>query len=170
VIGTGDLIAVSGSGVAVFMGGQPKTKDFRVTTAGFIELASISHLGPAMASLVKMAQIKGNPDWKNDAKLLKAAVQGVAAVNTEAYWACLNVSAWAGRTADIATMVAYACDLTNSYLDKMLTPSKYQAYRTFAGLSKYSEVNTKKFPRTINEVMIATFTLTAVNSNSAMID
>jgi hypothetical protein len=38
-------------------GGEPSVQGFRVATKGFKELAAVSHLGPAMASLVNMRRI-----------------------------------------------------------------------------------------------------------------
>lgn len=58
-------------------------------------------------------------------------------------------------------MVAYACELSLSYLSSLASdPSK----RTFDALvSDVLEVRSERFPVPLNHVMIATFCLTAVN-------
>ena len=53
----GALVVASGTDVAVFPGGgrPPAIESFRLHTRGFVELAAISHLGPAVAALISDA-------------------------------------------------------------------------------------------------------------------
>ena len=55
----GELVVTTGTDVAVFPGGgrSPAVESFRLSTRGFVELAAISHLGPAVAALVRMREL-----------------------------------------------------------------------------------------------------------------
>jgi hypothetical protein len=66
-----ELVVASGTDVGVFPGGSrpPVVESFRLNTRGFVELAAISHLGPAIAALIRMRELDptGSP-WRADAQ------------------------------------------------------------------------------------------------------
>src|SRR5882757_1098217 len=67
------LIVATGTDMAIFPGGgrPPSVQSFRLSTRGFKELAGISHLGPALASLVNMRALEPSNDiWRKDAERL----------------------------------------------------------------------------------------------------
>lgn len=156
------LIVITGSDLFLFRGdGQPPLSHaFRLNTAGFMELAGISHLGPAIGSLVAMAQA-GNGLWQKDAKRLVEQLEAVQQANTVAFWADLGVAAWVHHLDAIQRLVAYACDLSLNCLDALRAdPAK----RTFHALVQdFLEVRSERFPVPFDHVMIATFCLTALN-------
>jgi uncharacterized protein DUF5624 len=159
------LIVVTGSDIFCFRGdgGPPVMHSFRLDTKGFLELAGISHLGPALGSLVTMAQAGGG-SWQADAERLVSQLEAVQKANTARFWADLGVPAWAPHLDAIQRMVAYACDLALSFLAGFRTdPSK----RTFDALvNDFLEVQRERFPVPFDHVMIATFCLTALNGVS----
>jgi hypothetical protein len=65
-----DLILYPGDG------GTPSTQGFRIASRGFKELAAVSHLGPAIASLVNMRRLATTSNlWKEDAERLLEATR-----------------------------------------------------------------------------------------------
>jgi len=66
------LIVATGTDLALYPGGgqQPQVEGFRMSTRGFKELAGISHLGPALASLVNIRALRGDGSWRADAQLI----------------------------------------------------------------------------------------------------
>ena len=56
------LLVATASDFALYpnLGADPEVLPFRLWTRGFRELAAISHLGPAVASLVTMGRIYGD--------------------------------------------------------------------------------------------------------------
>jgi hypothetical protein len=159
------LIVVTGSDLLCFdgEGGPPVVHSFRLDTRGFNELAAISHLGPALGSLVMMAQA-GDPAWQADATQLATQLQAVQGANTAAFWEALGVPAWATHLGEIQRMVAYACELSLTVLAGLLADPPR---RTFDALvSDFLEVRSERFPVPFDHVMIATFCLTALNGVS----
>jgi hypothetical protein len=159
------LIVVTGSDILFFDGdgGPPVVHPFRLDTKGFTELAGISHLGPVLGSLVMMAQAGGTL-WPADVERLVSQLQAVQAANTVAFWKGLGVSVWATHQGAIHRMVAYACDLSLTFLAGFRAdPSK----RTFDALvTDFLEVQSERFPVPFDHVMIATFCLTALSGVS----
>src|SRR5450830_894996 len=79
------LIVATGTDMALFPGGgaAPSVESFRLSTRGFKELAGVSHLGPAVASLVKMHEIDPLSDlWRKDAERLMLATESARKANT----------------------------------------------------------------------------------------
>src|SRR5258705_3603472 len=82
------LIVATSFDIALYPGpGQaPQVEGFRVGTRGFTELAGLSHLGPAVASLVSLYERAGHGAWRAQAERLRTANQRARAVNTVALW------------------------------------------------------------------------------------
>ena len=95
--GASDPLIVATSTDLVLFGGDgrpPEVEPFRLSTRGFKELAAVSHLGPALATLARM------PDWREGAEQLLAATRAARAANSEALWReRIAVAAFAGREA-----------------------------------------------------------------------
>src|ERR1700754_3640371 len=72
------LLAVTGSDYILFHGGSraPFMKSFRRTTRGFIELTSVSHLGPAVAWIFRLREL-GDSTWRAEAEKLLRHVSAV---------------------------------------------------------------------------------------------
>ncbi len=118
------LIVATGTDMAIFPGnGQdPSVESFRLSTRGFKELAGISHLGPALATLVRLRELgAASSVWQSEAARLLKAVETARAANSVALWRdTLAVKAFAGRETAIAAMVDYACALTVRYLHRVM--------------------------------------------------
>lgn len=153
-------------------GGDPTHLNFRLSSRGFIELASISHLAPAAASLVEMRQLgRSIEDILGLAKNLKEKAQAVKDVNSEALWKNnIAAAAFEGREANIAAMVDYACAVTIRLVDAITAdPAKLTA--DFAQ-QHFLEAKNSSVGATIpmNHVMMATFFLVGLDTSYRMSD
>src|SRR5579859_1300999 len=65
------LLVVTGSDAVLFPGAarSPVSESFRKSTRGFVELAAVSHLGTAVAWLVRVRELD-DPIWRVDAERL----------------------------------------------------------------------------------------------------
>ena len=77
------LLVVTGQDVVLFPGAgrQPIVESFRHSTRGFVELTSVSHLGPAVASLIQLREL-GDPVWRTDAQRLIDQIDRTRLINT----------------------------------------------------------------------------------------
>ena len=161
------LIVVTRTDMALFPGGgaAPSAESFRLSTRGFKELAAVSHLGPALATLVNMHTIDPSSAlWRQDAARLLESVVSARAANAEALWRdSIATEAYKGREQAIAAMIDYACAVTVRYLKTVLSDD---AKLTPEFLRKeYLEAQGSDLGATIpvNAVMIATFFLTGLD-------
>jgi hypothetical protein len=158
------LLVATGQDIAFYPGGgePPSVQGFRVSTRGFKEIAAISHLGPALATLVRMKELDEAGPWRTDAvDLLRAARSARAANSTELWRDYIAVAAFAGRESAIAAMVGYACRLTERVLERALADGNYL---TAARLREdYLEGSAPDVPVPMNRVMVATFFLTGLD-------
>ena len=168
------LIVATGADMAIFPGGgrDPSVQSFRLTTRGFKELAGISHLGPALATLVRLHELSPDGDaWQADAQRLLAATQKARAANSEPLWRDqIAVKAFAGREAAIAAMVDYACKVSERYLDRVLDQP---ALLTAADLRQElleAKGDAVGASVPLNKVMIATFFLVGLDIGHRVVD
>ena len=82
------LIVATGSDIALYPGdGTPPTvQGFRLSTRGFKELAGVSHLGPALATLSMMRELDEWGRWRSDAERLLGATRTARAANSADLW------------------------------------------------------------------------------------
>ncbi len=168
----GQLVVASGANIAVFPGGgrPPMFESFRLNTRGFVELAAVSHLGTALAALIRMRELDpSRSPWRADAQRLSDQLQLVRAVNKEALWRDqIAVAAWSSRIGNLVALVDYACGVTSNYLQAALVD---ESWFTFERLRSYyleaTEPGSPPIP--FNYVMIATFCLTALDISHRMI-
>ncbi|GAA3509819.1 hypothetical protein FHR32_007107 [Streptosporangium album] len=121
------LIVATATDIALYPGGGrvPTVEGFRLSTRGFKELTAISHLGPAVASLVRLRDL-GEVSWREDAKRLLTEVKATrAANNTELWRDRIAVEAYRGKEHEIADMVDRACAVTTHYLTTALADGEY---------------------------------------------
>ncbi|HEX4288930.1 MAG TPA: DUF5624 domain-containing protein, partial [Trebonia sp.] len=158
-----DLALYPGDGVA------PVIEPYRLTTRGFKELAAISHLGPALATLARLRELaseNGRDDggWRADAARLLDAAKAARAASTTPLWRDqIAVRAFAGREESIAAMVDYSCLLTERFLQRALDDPAYLTMAAvrrdhLAGPAAHGDL-----PVPFNKVMIATFYLTGMD-------
>jgi hypothetical protein len=122
------LIVATGADLALYPGGgqDPQVEGFRLSTRGFKELAGISHLGPALASLVQIRALRGDDSWQADGRRLLAQVEVARAANSVELWRdTINVEAYRGREQAIADMIDHTCRRTEAYLRTALADQSY---------------------------------------------
>lgn len=161
------LIVATATDLTLYLGGgaPPSLQSFRLSTRGFKELASVSHLGPAVASLVNMHALDQTSDrWRKDADhLLQSTLAARAANSTELWRDKIAGEAYRGRETAIAAMMDYGCALTVRYLKAVLAD---ESKLTADFLRKeYLEAEGDAIGATVpfNAVMIATFFLTGLD-------
>ncbi|MCW3064446.1 MAG: hypothetical protein JWN32_1618 [Solirubrobacterales bacterium] len=167
---TDPLIVATGSDIALYpgAGAPPTVQGFRLSTRGFKELAGVSHLGPALATLSMMRELDESGRWRGDAERLLDVTRAARAANSTALWRDqIAVEAFVGREEAIAAMVAYSCRLTERFLERTLDrPS----YLTDAALRRdYLEGPGDDLPVSFNRVMVATFFLTGMDVGHRLI-
>ncbi len=145
------LIAATSADVVLYPGNghPPQVEGFRLATKGFKELAAVSHLGPAVASLVNLKAL--NEDWRPDAGRLLTIVDDARLAG----WPELEVNAYRGH--DIAAMVDYACAVTSRYLRTALSKDDY------LGAESLREHYLEGAPVPFDRVMVATFFLVGMD-------
>jgi Domain of unknown function (DUF5624) len=158
------LIVATGTDVALFPGGgsAPAVEAYRLSTRGFRELAAVSHLGPALASLARMREADPAGRWRADADRLLAACRAARAASSAELWRDrIAVRAFAGREPAIAAMVDYSCALTERRLEQALDdPSRLTMARV---RTDYLDGPAADLPVPFNRVMIATFFLSGMD-------
>jgi Domain of unknown function (DUF5624) len=155
------ILIVTGADFVIFPGSgkDPIVESFRHSTRGFVELTAISHIGAAIAWIFRLRDL-GYPSWRDDASRLIERIDKIHLVNTEAYWKELvAVEAYKGYESKITDMIDYTCDVSKVYLSKCLAD---ESTMTFEALRKefLDPVESTSIPIPINDVMVATFTLT----------
>ncbi|MET8826959.1 DUF5624 domain-containing protein [Streptomyces sp. NPDC004610] len=159
------LIVATARDFALYPGGgrPPMVEGFRLTTRGFKEIAGISHLGPALATLVELAEKYGDSAWRPAAERLLAQVEAARAANGVELWRdVIAVEAFEGREAAIAAMTDYSCAVTARYLRTALADPAYLSGHTLRG--DYLEGGgTAPLPVPVNRMMIATFFLAGLD-------
>lgn len=161
------LLVATAAEIGLFPGaGAPaEVLGFRHTTRGFRELAAVSHLGPAVGSLVNMRTMYADrTEWRAGALRLRSEIARARVANTPAMWReRVAAEAYAGREDAIAAMCEYGCALTDSLLQAVLEDeSKLDA--AFVRRA-YLEAATDEIGATVpfNLVMIATFFLVGMD-------
>src|ERR1700675_2677205 len=81
------LLVITGSDAVLFPGAgkSPIVESFRKSTRGFIELASVSHLGTAVAWVVRLRELS-DPVWRTDTERLIDQIDRTRRINSEALW------------------------------------------------------------------------------------
>ena len=155
------ILVVTGADFFIFPGGRqpPIVESFRHSTRGFVELTAISHLGPTVAWLFRLREL-GYATWRNDATRLLERIAGIHRVNNDDYWRkTVAVEAFAGYEAKIADMVDYTCRVTTQYLAACLEDESRISFEALRN-TYLDPVDSADVPVPINDVMVATFTLT----------
>ncbi|MCJ0762582.1 DUF5624 domain-containing protein [Variovorax terrae] len=161
-----DFVLFPGAGAA------PQIEGYRLSTRGFKELTAVSHLAPALASLVRLRELAPASDaWRGEAERLLVATRGARAANSATLWReRIAVPAYRGREAAIANMVDYACAVTERYIERVLaTPERFTAHDLREQyLEARGDLEGACVP--MNAVMIATFFLVGMDTGHRVID
>ncbi|MFI9387875.1 DUF5624 domain-containing protein [Kutzneria sp. NPDC052558] len=165
------LIVATGFDVALYPGGgrPPMVDGFRLSVRGFKELSAVSHLGPAVASLVSIAHHTGDDSWHHQAVRLLAATERARAANSPRLWRdVIAVEAFRGREFAIAGMCDYACAATEEYLRRALTTPGYLSAETLRA-DFLNRDKGKDGTGLINDMMVATFFLAGLDTSFRLI-
>jgi hypothetical protein len=159
------LLVATGADFALYPGGgaPPVVQGYRLSPRGFKELTAVSHLGPAVASLVYLRTRLDDPTWREDAQRLLVEVKGSRAANSTRLWRDrIQVEAYQGREQEIADMIDYSCAVTARYLTAALTDENYLNEETLRTdyLEGGGDVD---LPVPINHMMVATFFLAGLD-------
>jgi hypothetical protein len=162
------LIVATSFDIALYpgQGKTPQVEGFRVATRGFNELAGVSHLGPAVASLVSLHERAGDDAWRAPARRLISATERARAVNTVDLWRdIIAVQAFRGREQRISQMYDYACASTVRYLRRALAAEDGYLCRDSLQRDYLGSVAGGAYgPALINEMMVATFFLVGLDN------
>jgi hypothetical protein len=170
------LLVVTGTDVALYPGdgASPVIEPYRLGNRGFKELAGISHLGPAVASLAMLRQLNGNGNgngtgsgeaaWQADAARLLDATKAARAANSLDLWRDqIAVRAFHGREERIAAMIDYSCLVTERCLERALDDPDYLTMAAVRRDYLEGPAAGGTLPVPLNKVMIATFYLTGLD-------
>jgi hypothetical protein len=164
------LLVVTGSDAVLFPGSgkAPVVESFRKSTRGFIELASVSHLGTAVAWAVRLREL-ADPAWRTDAARLIDQIDRTRRINSETLWRQeIAVPALAGYESKIADMVDYSCAVTRAFLVAGLADESLMNFQRVR--EQYLEpVGSAAVPVPINDMMVATFALAFLDIAHRMI-
>lgn len=165
------LIVATAFDIALYPGrGLPPTVEgFRMSVRGFKELAGISHVGPAVASLVSIRDHTGDDSWRPQAEHLIATTEKARAANSFDLWRDgVAVEAFRGRETKIAAMYDYACAATLQYLRRALAEDGYLCAETLR--SDFLNLHPGEHNAgLINEMMVATFFLSGLDTSFRLI-
>jgi hypothetical protein len=159
------LLVATGADFALYPGSgkPPQVEGYRLSPRGFKELTAVSHLGPAVASLVYLRTELDDASWRGDAERLLAEVNSSRAANSVELWRDrIAVEAYRGREQQIADLVDYTCAVTTRYLTAALADEAYLNAETLRTdlLEGGGEV---PLPVPVNHVMVATFFLAGLD-------
>jgi hypothetical protein len=168
------LLVVTGTDLALYPGGgaAPVIEPYRLASRGFKELAGISHLGPALATLARLRELagrdsgdrSGDDGWRADAARLLAAAKAARAASSAPLWRDqIAVRAFAGREERIAAMIDYSCLLTERFLQRALDDPDYLTMGAVRRDHLEGPASHGDLPVPFNRVMIATFYLTGMD-------
>jgi hypothetical protein len=159
------LLVATGADFALYPGNgrPPVVEGYRLSPRGFKELTAVSHLGPAVASLVYLRTTLGDATWRGAAERLLAEVKNARSANSAQLWRDrIRVEAYQGREQQIADMIDYTCAVTARYLSAALADEDYLTARTLRTdyLEGGGDVD---LPVPINHMMVATFFLAGMD-------
>jgi hypothetical protein len=164
------LIVATGTDFALYPGaGKPPTVEgFRFSTKGFKELAGISHLGPALATLVQLREKYAAPSWRADTERLLTQVRRNREANSAELWRdTIAVETYRGREQAITDMADYTFAVTDRFLSAALEDESRLNAATLR--TEYLEKGSAEGHGTINHMMIATFFLTGLDISRRII-
>jgi hypothetical protein len=162
------LLVVTGTDLALYLGdgAGPVIEPYRLANRGFKELAAISHLGPAVATLARLRELASEEDggWRVDAARLLDVTKAVRATNSPTLWRDqIAVPAFVGREERIAAMTGYSCQLTERFLQRALDEPGYLTMEAVRRDYLQGPVSDGTLPVPANKIMIATFYLTGMD-------
>ena len=164
------LLVVTGSDFVIFPGGSraPIVESFRHSTRGFVELTAVSHLAPSIAWAFRLREL-GYTHWRDDAKRIIDRSDRVRSVNDPHYWEkTVAVEAYRGYESKIADMVDYTCRVSSRFMRSCLADEDLMNFENLRQ-NFLDPIDSPSVPVPLNDVMVATFTLTFLDIAHRMI-
>src|SRR5277367_1199453 len=164
------LLVITGADFVVFPGSgrPPIVESFRHSTRGFVELTAVSHLAPCIAWLFRLREL-GYVNWRDDAKRIIDRADQVRSINDTSYWEnVVAVEAFRGYESKIADMVDYTCRASSQFMRTCLEDELLMTYENLR-MKFLDPIDNPTVPVPLNDVMIATFTLTFLDIAHRMI-
>lgn len=129
-------------------------------SSGFYEMTGVSHIGPAMSYLAKIKET-GDSSWKPAMNQLLTHIKAAKALNTNVDWLKqAKIKPWKSHEGQIKAMFDYALSMSGNYIVSVLNGGDFNLQ---AVQSNFLAGN-KAYPIPFNNVMVATFMLTALQS------
>lgn len=156
------LVVATASEIVLYPGGgrPPELEGYRLSTRGFKELTAVSHLGPALASVVMLKEMR--KPWRGVAERLLEAARAARTASTIELWRDqIAVSAYVGREEAIAKMSRYACTVSERFLERALANPAYAAAASLR--ANVLDGPSPDLPVPLNRVMVATFFLVGMD-------
>ena len=165
------LLVVTGTDLALYPGGgaAPVIEPYRLASRGFKELAAISHLGPALATLARLRELAADATARTTAgaptrPACTSPPRRPARPTRHRCGATRSRSARSpGREERIAAMIDYSCRLTERFLERALDDPATSPWRRSAATTSRARPADGDLPVPFNRVMIATFYLTGMD-------
>jgi hypothetical protein len=164
------LLVVTGADFVIFPGGgrAPIVESFRHSTRGFVELTAVSHLAPSIAWAFRLREL-GYAHWRDDAKRIIDRSDRVRSVNDAHYWEkTVAVEAYRGYESKIADMVDYTCRVSSRFMKTCLADEGLMNFE-YLRRNFLDPIDSAAVPVPLNDVMVATFTLTFLDIAHRMI-
>jgi hypothetical protein len=164
------LLVVTGSDFVIFPGSgrPPIVESFRHSTRGFVELTAVSHLAPCIAWLFRLREL-GYANWRDDAQRMIDTADQVRSINDTVYWEkVVAVEAYRGYESKIADMVDYTCRVSSQFMRECLVDEGLMTFENFRQ-NFLDPIDSPAVPVPLNDVMVATFTLTFLDIAHRMI-
>ena len=159
----GPLILFIDSSLYVYdgQGKQKLSMNLRASPhSGFFPMTAMSHIGAALAYYAKVKE-QGGKAWRSGLSSMLKDIKAVRRINAskDANWLDeLHSIAWAPHKKAIQDMVDYACAKAGTYIYQVLNGKSFTEH----DLNKdFLSGTSKTFPIPYNNVMVATFMLTA---------
>jgi Domain of unknown function (DUF5624) len=165
------LLVATGADLALYpgRGAAPSVLGLRMSTRGFKELAGISHLGPALATLAALKEAEPDGVWQADARRLLPAVHRAQAANSPGLWRdVISVDAYAGRETAIADMTDYALTVTANYLERIIADPGHLSFTTLRA-EYLDDSDRQDLPVSFNRIMVGTFYLIGLDISHRLI-
>jgi hypothetical protein len=164
------MLVITGADFVIFPGSgrPPIVESFRHSTRGFVELTAVSHLAPCIAWLIRLREL-GYANWREDARRMIDRADRVRSINDTSYWEkVVAVEAYRGYESKIADMVDYTCRVSSQFMRTCLEDERLMTFKNLRG-SFLDPTDNAVLPIPLNDVMVATFTLTFLDIAHRMI-
>ncbi|OJJ23797.1 hypothetical protein BKI52_05450 [marine bacterium AO1-C] len=156
------LIVINGRNISYFKGGDlaTPTESFSTSIAGFTPMAGVSHIGPALGSLILLKQAYAgsftDDEWTQQVKDYKTVVDNIL-TSLPSYDASVwnELEGLSDRVDEIYAMLKYALEKTSDYCTQLLENTDQAIDWDYYHTTFLESADGKGY----NRVMVATFSI-----------